>query len=443
MTDDDDFVGTQLANNRISEFDDGEGDDAQYYEIELSTPCVVEEPDDAAYESAVAAQEAAHDALIAEMKRDEEKEEAKRTTPRISKAAPKRRSAQSAAPRKRANSAASSDTSKIGKMRAKQMKNVMRDAEKIIKATVVENESEDVRKVRTEALHAQQQAMAAARELQQLCASVDRTKEAMKYHSEMTAKLRKMHQLQTSSEASVSAINGMHDMILETCIDAQTDLTSSVTKLHERVNKLVHLYSNIAAKCEAVTRRHFESGATPFAGGSGVPQARNAELAVLDKDHAVATEATASSSTTVATSDQTTPTNGTSSLFSLRTANGFYSLATRPAPQIVRGRPGSHYVAFSVARRKGSAQQLAQSDTILRAQNVQRWATLAKKRRTIMKLVGAMPHMNGEDEVKRLEAATTSARIEAAKAAPKPRARKRLKAAEQATIENGDAKKPS
>jgi hypothetical protein len=189
---------------------------------------------------------------------------------------------------------------------------------------------------------------------------------------------------------SSTAYEAMSEMILGDCIEAIAQQAATITLLHERVNKLVRLYSENTAKCEATTRRFFDAS-VQFA--SSIPIA-NGRL------HVAAT----ADSQTEPQPPETDAAERSDSLFSLRTGNGFMQLTTRAAPQVTHGTPGAHYMWHSIARRKGSVQQMSQSNTITRVHNVQRLAKLTAKKRTFDDLILALPHLNGDDELQRLEA---------------------------------------
>lgn len=440
---DDDDNDTEYFNLPVASITDADdGDDADYNDPPLVFACVVEEPSDNNYESNEHAAQSSHDALVEEMKRDEQREEEKRAAangvklPSTAKAAPKRQRAPSTKPRKRAAKAPSAGLTKAKKLYAKQMRAVTRDADKIIEATMNDNESEDVRKIRVESQHAYQRALSEMRELKQLLDAGTRTKEAVKLHSEMVAKLRRLNQLQkeTTSTSTTSkttaAADAMQDMILGDCIEILADQSSAISKLHERVNKLVELYCKMTAKCEAATRRAFDSNSHySQRAAPAMPQLKT------DPEQAKIQNGVANGVVPHQPQQTPPPTGNTASMFSIRTGNGFYDLTTPDAPQIVRGRPGATYIPFSVARRKGSAQQLAQSDSIARAHAVQRWAKLAKKKRAYSELILALPHLNGDDALadqKSLGAPESAslARITApaAKSAKKPRKPKAITA---------------
>jgi len=429
------FEDVPLASATVTETnnDDDDDDDGFYYEQTLPSACVVEEPFDN-----FDANE--HDELLAQIARDEKHDEEKRaaanglksTAPTIAPAATKRQRSQSAKPRKRAAKETSAGMTKAKKMYAKQLRAVTRDADKIIETVMSGNESEDVRKLRVESQHAHQRALAEMRELKKLLEAGTRTKEAVKLYAELTAKIRKLNQLQKENNTkTTTAADAMNDMILGDCVEIIADQSTTISKLHERVNKLVELYCKMTAKCEAATRRSFDSSSQFTQRSAPATTSTSTGLllsAAPDTNNQMIAAPQSSSSTS--------STTNTSSLFSVRTGNGYYDLTTPSAPQVVRGRPGATYIPFSVARRKGSAQQLAQSDSIARAHNVQRWAKLAKKKRAFGELIIALPHMNGDDalaEHKLLDAPESAslARITggAAKGARKPKKPKAIAAA--------------
>jgi len=386
----------------------------------IVTSFIVEEPDDdednANFESRAEAANAANEALVCEMQREDERDEARRDASVAGKKpAPKRRT-QSAPARKRAPSRARapSGQSKIEKMRAKHMRSTVRDAEKIIAETMRDNETDDVRKVRIEAQHAQQHAMAALRELRQLMSSSTKTKEALRQHNELTTKLRRFLQMRDDGTSSAAAVDSMHDIILVDCIEAITAQANTITTIHDRVNKLVRLYSENTAKCEATSRRAFDTSTQYTPSMPTMQYKKNDTLIKNGKIHDEEAQQNAMITEAPTPAAASAPINPNDPIFSVRTGNGYYDLTTRPAPQIIRGKPGTHYIAFSVARRKGSAQQLAQNETVRSALNVQRLAKLAKKKRAFGELITGMPHLNGDDALAQIEAPESASRAQIA-----------------------------
>ena len=368
-----------------------EWDDNEAFEPGAQNETRIEEPDE-------------RDELVEEMRREEARDEARRNAAAGVKEKPKkaaRAKKPTSAPAKRRGKrggGAAGAPSKVQKMRAKHMRNAMRDAERIVESAVHDNETEDIRNVRVEAQHAQQQAIAAMRELRMLTESATKTKEALKIHSDMSAKYRRLKQMNgdhnKSSSSSTAAYEAMSEMILSDCIEVFTQQAATITLLHERINKLVRLYSENTAKCEATTRRFFDAS-VQFATSIPIANGRlHAAVAISDSQNAQ-TEPPPEAEEAAERSD---------SLFSLRTRNGFMQLTTRSAPQITRGTPGAHYMWHSIARRKGSVQQMSQSNTITRVHNVQRLAKLTAKKRAFDDLILALPHLNGDDELQRLEA---------------------------------------
>jgi hypothetical protein len=375
------------------------------FEETIRPSFIVEEPqDDINYESRAEAAIALQERLIHEMDVAEEKDELRRggseSQPTRSKSAP--------APRKRAKSRARkpNNQSKVAKMRSKHMRSTIRDAERIIAEVTKNNEGEDIRKVRIEAQHAQQQATASLRELRALLSGTTKSKEALKQHSDLTAKLRRFVSMQEDDTVSTAALEAMHDVILSDCIEVITSQATAITTLHDRVNKLVRLYSENTAKCEATSRRVFDTSvefassvpAPSVRESSSQPKLSNGTESVVDASAASASASVQQHSAVVERTQQ----DPNDPMFMMRTGNGFIDVVTRAAPQIVRGKPGTHYISFSVARRKGSAQQIAQSETVRSAHNVQRWAKLAKKKRAFGELIIALPHLNGDDALKQL-----------------------------------------
>ena len=341
----------------------------------LPPPLLTDWDDDERFEPDAAAQngtlvEEPGDELVAEMAREEAREEERRNAaaglkpkkekkPARPKAVDKDGNPVAAKKRaRRANFTPGPGASKIQKMLAKHKRTAMRDAERIIESAVHDNESEDVRKVRVEAQHAQQMAIAAARELRALTASATKTKEALKIHADLSVKLRRLKAMTTSTSSTSTATTSenkstpyeaMSEMILDDCIEAISGQAATITLLHDRVNKLVRLYSENTAKCEATTRRFFDAS-VQFS--SAIPIANR--------------PTPASDANAIAHAPQEAPRNNGEAMFSLRTGNGFMELTTRAAPQITRGTPGAHYIWHSIARRKGSVQQLSQSNAITR-----------------------------------------------------------------------------
>jgi hypothetical protein len=79
------------------------------------------------------------------------------------------------------------------------------------------------------------------------------------------------------------------------------------------------------------------------------------------------------------------------------TNNGTLDLATRPAPQSVNARMGSHWMSFSVARRKGSVHSTSQATNVNRSRKVQSLVKLNKRARQYDRFIGAAPYLNGEE----------------------------------------------
>lgn len=329
--------------------------------------------------------------LLAQMqkaeKRDEERQNAtlkgKRKAPNkvggVAKAPRKKRAAPTEQRRRRTT--VPKTATKIEKMRMKHMNEAMRDPQRIIDETMRDNAPPDVARVRMESVRLQQQAIAALRELEQLTKGSERCREAVKQHADLRAQMKRAKQLAKEEERS-TASEAMNEMVLEKCVEALVSQASTISTLHSRMDKLVRLYSDNTAKCEAATRRSYQSSMST---NSLIESRRDLPLlAPVDPDAASVVESSA-------------PAQNTDQLFSLQISNGVMDLTTRSAPQHIIGRPGSAYINFSMARRNGGAQQLSQSSVVRRLHNVQRLAKL--KRRTIAasKLLGAQAHLNGED----------------------------------------------
>jgi hypothetical protein len=104
-----------------------------------------------------------------------------------------------------------------------------------------------------------------------------------------------------------------------------------------------------------------------------------------------------------APADAPTPLSVAPATFSLTTNNGMLDLVTRPSAQIVDARPGSHWMSFSVARRKGSVHLTSQSTNVNMSHKVQRLAKLNKRARQFDQYFGATAHLNGDEPLPTLE----------------------------------------
>lgn len=273
---------------------------------------------------------------------------------------------------------------KIEKMRMKHLNEAMRDPQRIIDATMRNNETADVVKIRTETMHLQQQATAALRELDQLTKQSDRSRDAVKQHADLRAQAKRAKQMASEGESTV-AVDAMQELVLDKCVDALVAQASTISKLHGRMGTLVRLFAENTAKCEAAARRSQQLAYAP-----------NSYMIDARRD---------------AESTETAVVAGNDNLFSLQISNGTMDLTTRPAPHHIVGRPGSSYINFSVARKNGSAQQLSQSSVVRRMHNIQRLAKLKHRTNAASKLLGAQAHLNGDDAILALTDAQSGASV--------------------------------